>query len=311
MSVLYVLLGVVLLYLGGEWLIKNAVRLAKSLGLSSMVIGLTVVAFGTSSPELAATMVAAVTGAPAIAIGNVIGSNIANIGLILGLAAILYPLQAKLVFLRREIPIMIGVSGLLFVVVWGGLIGRVEGLLLLAGLAAYLWYLLRNDELPAEELHESEAPGPTWRAVLGAAAGIGLLVLGAQALVTGAVEIALVLGVSERVIGLTVVALGTSLPELASSVVAALRRQGDLILGNIIGSNVFNILAILGTTALVHPIPVAVAAIRIDLWVMFGLSLLVLPLMLPRYRLGRRGGALLLGLYAAYIGYLYLWPTSA
>lgn len=306
MSVLLLLLGVALLYLGGEWLVKHAGRLAKNLGLSPLVIGLTVVAFGTSSPELAATLVSAFRGVPDIAIGNIIGSNIANIGLILGLTALLYPLQTERSFLRREIPVMLLVSAALFVVVAGGTIGRIEGLVLLAGLLSYLAYLLRNDEVPLDELSQAEAAGPTWRAVVGAAAGIVLLVVGAQALVSGAVEIARALGVSERVIGLTMVALGTSLPELASAVVAALRRQSDLILGNIIGSNIFNILAILGTTALVHPIPVAVAAIRLDLWVMFGLSALVLPLMLPRYRLGRRGGALLLALYAAYVIYLYL-----
>lgn len=320
MSYLLVFLGASLLYVGGELLVRNASQLARSFGLSSLVIGLTVVAFGTSSPELAATLVSTLSGAPEVAIGNVVGSNIANIGLILGLTALIYPLQGARAFVRRELPLMIGAGLLLFPLFWSGLISRLEGALLLALLTGYLWFQFRQADRDAGSLVDAGAvvsPGPAaelptaaqlpiWRAVLGAGLGVVLLVVGAQALVTGAVTIAQGFGVPERVIGLTLVALGTSLPELASSLVAALRREADLILGNIIGSNIFNVLAILGVTALVQPIPVDFASVTLDLWVMTGLSLLVLPFMLRRYRLGRVAGGLLLVLYGGYIGFLYL-----
>ena len=324
-SYLLILLGVALLYAGGELLVRNASHLARTFGLSSLVIGLTVVAFGTSAPELATTLLSTLGGSPEVAIGNVIGSNIANIGLILGLTALVYPLQSARRFVRRELPFMIVVGGLLFPVFWDGTVTRYEGAGLLALLIAYLGYQFRRDattnqdesaDRPENQIASGDAPEasaaepaitvPIWRAGLGVALGIGILVAGAQALVSGAVTVAQSFGVPERVIGLTLVALGTSLPELASSLVAAVRREADIILGNVIGSNIFNSLAILGVTALVYPVRVEYANVQLDLWVMLGLSVFVLPLMLRRYRLGRRGGVVLLTLYAAYMVFLFL-----
>lgn len=309
MSVLFVLLGVVFLYVGGEFLVRSAVRLAARLGVSSLVIGLTVVAFGTSAPELAATLVSAFEGVPDIAIGNVVGSNVANVGLILGLTAAIYPLAATRRFLRREIPATVLVSALLFPIMAGGEIARWEGFLLLALLAGYLAYLFRSDEPPGlEEVEEHGATvgeEPVWRMIAGVAIGVALLVIGARLLVTGAVDIASALGVPERVVGLTLVAFGTSLPELASSLVAAVRREADLILGNVIGSNIFNILAVLGATAAIRPIPVELRAAWPDIVVMLGFSLVLLPLMRFGFRLGRRRGAILVLAYAAYVVVLF------
>ena len=322
MSYLLIFLGVVLLYAGGELLVRNASHLARTFGLSSLVIGLTVVAFGTSAPELATTLLSTLGGSPEVAVGNVVGSNIANIGLILGLTALVYPLQSARAFIRRELPFMIVVVGLLFPIFWDGAVTRYEGAGLFALLVGYLGYQFRRSEdanhdvnqnvdgdvpTTSETTVETEAATiPIWRAGLGVALGIGILVAGAQALVSGAVTVAQSFGVPERVIGLTLVALGTSLPELASSLVAAVRREADIILGNVVGSNIFNSLAILGVTALVYPVRIEYADVQLDLWVMLGLSVFVLPLMLGRYRLGRRGGAVLLTLYTAYMVFLFL-----
>jgi cation:H+ antiporter len=306
-SFLLIALGVVLLYFGGDLLVKYASRLALRLGISALVVGLTVVAFGTSAPEIAATLASALAGAPDIAIGNVVGSNIANVGLILGLAAVIYPLRGSPRFMRRELPAMIA-SGLLLVpVFWSGVVGRLEGAALLALLGAYLFVLFRTDPgSAAEEGAAAAVRTPIWRSALFIALGIALLVVGARALVTGAVDLARAFGISEAVIGLTLVAFGTSLPELASSVAAAARRQGDIILGNVIGSNIFNVLAVLGVTAVIAPIPVNLARVQLDLGVMIGFSVLVLLFMLAGRRLGRVRGALLLLAYAGYLGWLFI-----
>ena len=295
--------GIVLLYFGGDLLVKNAVALARQLGVSSLVIGLTVVAFGTSAPELAATLASALGGVPEIAIGNIVGSNTANIGLILGLTALVYPLQGSALFVRREVPITILVGAFLVPLLWDGVVSRLEGALLLILLSGYLGFLFRKGEEPEEE---ADAQRPVWQALLLIGLGVLLLVGGARALVTGAVTIAQALGVPEKVIGLTLVAFGTSLPELASSVIAALKRETDIILGNIVGSNLFNVLAVLGTTALVTPVPQVFAEIRPDIIVMIAFSVVVLPLMLRRSRLGRVGGAVLFAGYLVYIGYLFV-----
>ncbi len=310
MSWVLLVLGILLLYLGGETLVRNATRLARALGISPLVVGLTVVAFGTSAPELAATVTAALKGAPGVALGNVVGSNIANLGLILGLAALISPLRTTARFLRREVPFMLGVSVLMFGLVQDGMVTRANAAVLLLLLGVYLTYLLREEREPPEvEAEFVEAYGadrvPVWRGLLGVGAGVGLLVLGADALVEGAVALARGFGVSERVIGLTVVAVGTSLPELASALVAALRRESDIVLGNLVGSNVFNVLAILGVTALVRPVPVQTGAVQLDLGVMLGLSVLVWPFLYTGYRLGRREGAALLLAYLGYVILLY------
>ena len=308
MSFLLILIGLVGLYFGGEWLVRYASALARRLGLSPLVIGLTVVAFGTSAPELAATLTAALRGTPEIALGNVVGSNIANIGLVLALAALVAPIHATTPFLRREMPFMILVGVVLFPLLWDGRVGALEGAFLIAALIIYLlWLFRRGEPVDTEAAPDSDSPlTPLWVCGLGILGGLVGLVLGAQALVSGAVTIASALGVPERVIGLTLVAVGTSLPELASSLIAAFKRQGDLILGNVVGSNIFNVLAILGVSSLVTPLSVPLSGVTVDLLVMLGFSLAVVPFLATGLRLVRWEGAVLGLLYFAYIAYLFV-----
>lgn len=310
MDLFLLALGIVLLYVGGEALVGGSVALARALGLTPLVIGLTVVAFGTSAPELAATLTAAFKGSPEIAFGNVVGSNIANLGLILGLTSVIYPLVTTARFLWREVPFMLGSSLLMFALLVDGEAGRIEGAVFLVLIVPYLAYLLRKGERPAVvaefagEYGDGERrPSVPW-AVVRVAAGIALLVLGAQTLVEGAVGLARALGVSERVIGLTMVAFRTSLPELAAALVAAIKREADIILGNLIGSNIFNILVILGTTSLIHPIAVDPVAGRKDLAVMLGISFLTWPLLFSGLKMRRLEGAVLLAAYFAYLAWL-------
>jgi cation:H+ antiporter len=303
-----VAIGVVGLYFGGDVLVHHASRLARALGISPMVVGLTVVAFGTSAPELAATLAAAFRGVPELALANVTGSNVANVGLILGSTAIFYPLVTQWSFLRREIPWMLAVTLLVIPLAYDGRLGRVEGAVLLAILAAFLVTMFRQGGAPGAVAVPIEGVprGGVARSVLWVVVGIALLAAAAQALVAGATTLALAWGVPERVVGLTLVAVGTSLPELASSLAAALKRETDIILGNVIGSNLFNLLAVLGTAALVHPIVVPTEGLRVDLWVMLAFSLVVVPLLVWRGpRLGRRSGAALLVAYVAYVVLLF------
>lgn len=301
--------GVVLLWGGGEALVSGAKSLARVLGMSPLVVGLTVVAFATSTPELAATLAAFLGGSPDVGLGNVIGSNIANLGLVLGVSALLRPLVAEARFLRREMPFMLLGTLLSVILLWEGSLGLWEGLLLVALLGAYLATILRTGDAERRRVREeyaaefSGAERGLGASLLLVALGVVLLVGGARLLVDGAVDLARLLGVAERVIGLTLVALGTSLPELASCLVAAAKDEGDIVLGNLIGSNVFNLLFVLGTCAVVSPFSVAAPETRIDLAVMLGISLLAWPL-LARRRMGRWGGALMLAVYVAYIGFV-------
>ncbi len=309
MNILLVLFSTLLLYFGGDVLVKNAARLALAIGMSPLVIGLTVVAFGTSSPELLTTLIAAFQGSADVAMGNIVGSNITNLGLILGLSALIYPLRARSRLIRLEVPFMIGVAVLLLPFSHTLTIGRVAGAFLLGLLLLYLLIVVRNSEDPSVDDEFSREYGesvtPVWKCLLGLILGIGLLLLGAQLMIKAAVTLARSIGVSERVIGLSLVALSTSLPELASSLVAAFKREADILLGNLIGSNIFNILGILGVTAIVKPIPVSPEIFRVDLWVMIGISVLVLPFLSSRLRLERWEGGVLLGLYVAYIFVIY------
>ncbi|MDZ7707028.1 MAG: calcium/sodium antiporter [Trueperaceae bacterium] len=312
LDVAAIAIGIALLFSGGELLVRNASALARVWGLSPMVVGLTIVAFGTSSPELAASLTATLQGSPQIALGNVVGSNIANIALVLALVALVQPPRATASFLRREVPIMVGASALLVVVLVGGVVGRAEGALLLLLLVAYLLLLLRRGEETSavrEEFAQAYG-GParrsTWMAVLLVVVGLALLVGGANVLVVGATSLARGFGLPEMVIGLTLVAVGTSLPELATSLVAAAKRQPDIALGNIVGSNIFNVLGIVGATAVTRPLRVPFEVVAIDLWVMLGLSVLLVPFLVSGLRLGRREGAVLVALYVGYVAYLYL-----
>lgn len=310
MNVLLIVFGIVLLYFGGERLVASASTLARSWGISPMVIGLTIVAFGTSAPELAASLTAALQGSPEIALGNVVGSNIANIALILAITAVVHPLRTEARFLRREVPIMLGAAVLLLLALIGGVLGRIEGAGLLLLLGGYLWLLFRGGDAPDveatfERAYATDAQrAPVWRSVVGALVGLGLLVGGAQSLVAGATALARGFGVPELIIGLTLVAVGTSLPELATSVVAAVKREPDIALGNIVGSNVFNVLGILSVTALARPVEVPFATVAFDLWVMVGVSVLLVPFLVTGLRLGRREGVTLLVLYLGYLAYL-------
>lgn len=309
MDLILIFGGVLALYAGGEALVRGSVRLAGVLGIPPLIIGLTVVAFGTSSPELAASLTAVVSDAHDVVLGNVVGSNIMNIGLVMGLTAVVYPLSARLSVIRREVPVMVGVGLLPLLVARDGLIGRLDGVILFGLLVVYLLLLYRESRLPVEsaEFVEEYAPGGTrvLPALVAAAAGVLLLVLGARWLVEGGVNLARSAGISERIIGLTLVAFGTSLPELASSIVAAIKHEADIVLGNLIGSSIFNILAILGLTAAVRPVTVRYAAITPDILVMTAFGVLALPMLHTRRRLDRWEGAVLVVGYILYLGWLF------
>ncbi len=310
MDFIFIILGIVLLYFGGDLLVDNASSLARRWGVSSLVVGLTVVSLGTSAPELAASVAAALGGSPELALGNVVGSNVANIALILSVTALIYPLRTQPQVLRRELPVMIGAALLLPLLLRDGTLSRAEGGLFLVLLGLYLWTLLSR-RAPAETESENlDDPGEVtkslWFGVLKILLGLGLLVGGAQFLVSGATSVARGFGVPEFIIGLTLVAIGTSLPELAAAGIAAFRREPDIALGNVVGSNIFNVLFILGVTALVRPLQVDYRAVSLDLWLMIGLSFLLLPLLITGLRLGRREGGVLLTLYLGYVAYLYL-----
>ncbi|ARA94824.1 sodium:calcium antiporter [Rhodothermaceae bacterium RA] len=308
---LFLLGGFALLYVGAEALVRGGAALALRLGLSPLVVGLTVVAFGTSSPELVVSLKAALDGTSGLALGNVVGSNVANIALILGTSALIRPVAIQSQLIRLDVPIVIGSSLLLVGLLADGVLGRGEGALLTAGIVAYVGFSIRQARrespvVQAEFAGEIARPdGSAWRDGAMVVIGLGLLVLGGQVFVSGAVDLARLLGVSDAVIGLTIVAVGTSLPELATSVVAAFRDEGDIAVGNVIGSNIFNVLGIIGPVAVVAPVQAGGVA-AVDLWAMVGVAVLLLPLMRTGFRLVRWEGALLLLLYAGFVARLAL-----
>lgn len=320
-GVLFVI-GIGLLIGGAEALVRGASRLAMGLGIAPLVVGLTVVAFGTSAPELAVTLQSVGSGPEGaqIAIGNVVGSNIANILLILGLSATLTPLVVHRQLVRLDVPIMIGAALLMLLLALDGQIGRYDGLLLFGGAVAYTTFTIRQSRrerpmTPSEE--DSAAPQLRrpldWLVNLGlVVGGLVLLVLGARWLVDGAIMVARALGVSELVIGLTVVAVGTSLPEIATSVIAALRGTRDIAVGNAVGSNIFNVLCVLGLAAVFAPsgILVSPAALSFDIPVMIAVVFACLPIFFNGWRIARWEGLLFLAYYAAYTAYLVLSATN-
>lgn len=292
--------GLVGLLFGGEALVRGSVGIARRLAIAPLLIGLTVVGFGTSTPELLVSVDAALRGVPDIAIGNVVGSNIANILLIVGLSALVWPIRVLGGTLRRDTGVMMAAALVLIPVFWLGAIGRLSGAVLVAGLIAYLvWAYLRPGAGKAED--DPSPMVPLWQSALWVAVGLVALMLGARLLVDGAVSIARGYGVSEAFIGLTIVAVGTSLPELATSLIAALRRQSEIAIGNIVGSNIFNVFGILGVTAVIAPIPVAPRFLTFDLPVMIAVSLVLTGLLLTRPVIGRGVGVALLAGYAAYV----------
>jgi cation:H+ antiporter len=307
LTILLIIGGLVLLGVGAEGLVRGSSAIARRLGIAPLVIGLTIVAFGTGTPELLVSIGAALSGNSSIAIGNVVGSNISNIGLILGIAAMVRPLTAGAEVIRREIPIMIGATILLWLLILDGEIGRIDGLILTLSCVAYTffnyWQARKNKEEFVEAEFDEAVSMPTrsiWLEVVMLVVGLGVLLVGAHLLLTGAVSIAENLGISQVVIGLTIVAIGTSLPELATCVVAAYKNEPDVALGNVIGSNVMNILAILGLTALV--LPISTVEIRtFDMSVMLGSALLGLLLIWSGFVLNRIEGAILVIAYIAYI----------
>lgn len=328
-SVLLLIGGFVLLVGGGEALVRGAASLGKTIGLSSLIVGLTVVSFATSAPELAVSTGAALSGSPGLAVGNVVGSNIANILFVLGLTAVFGALFVRIQLIKADIPIMLGFSVLLLVLALDGSLTRVNGAILLGLLIIYLvgtiTYARRQEKRGREpgvvvEEVEEDASGPLMRKLRATrlrsvltdlgflAVGVALLVGGAQMLVTGATNIASSLGVSDLIVGLTIVAIGTSLPELATSVVAAVRGEREMAVGNIVGSNIFNIGAVLGVTSLVAPDGVAVesSAVNFDLPVMLAVALILLPLAFSGQAIARWEGVVLVLMYLAYVVYLVL-----
>ncbi len=303
------LAGLVLLYLGGEWLVRGASTAALRLGLSPLMVGMTVVAFATSTPELAVTLDSAFAGVDDVAVGNIVGSNIANLGLVLGLAALIKPIRVQARMIRRDMPWLLLATLFAVWCLMDGLVGRAEGLLLLAGLVLFIGQNIRNaktervsvqEQFTQEVKERVSSPGRTWLMIV---AGVIALAAGGAAFVEAAVHIAEATGVSTAVVGLTIAAIGTSLPELATAIVASARGSSDICAGNIVGSNFFNLLCILGLTAVIVPLQRGDVQMA-DLYVMAGLTGLVLPFMYSGFRLGRREGALLLLCYSAYLAWM-------
>ncbi len=313
----YFLAGAVFLVVGAEALVRGASRLASVFGISPLVIGLTVVAFGTSAPELAVSVRASLTGVSDIALGNAVGSNIFNILVILGLCAVITPLVVARQIVRLELMLLIGCSILLLVMGLDGRIGRGEGLLMLLGIIIYTIFVVRMSVRESVEVHEthgqdlamlSAGKGRWLISSLQVIAGLALLIFGADWLVDSAVAVAKVFGLSELIIGLTIVAAGTSLPEVATSIIAGIRGERDIAVGNVVGSCLFNILVILGISSIVAAdgITVAPAAIRFDIPVMIAVSVACLPVFFTGYRIDRWEGALFLGYYVVYTLFLIL-----
>ncbi|MCF8466601.1 MAG: calcium/sodium antiporter [Sneathiella sp.] len=308
MMYLQVAAGLVILLVCGELLVRGSVALAEQMGVSKLVIGFTVIAFGTSAPELVVCIQAAIDGAPGIAFGNVIGSNIANILLVIGIPALIYPLVCDTRSALRDSLIMVGASALFMVLAWNGVIHFWQGAVLVAVLAAvvlrsYFRARREGDEGAEEALEEYEQnmPKSIWISLLFVAMGLIGLILGSRLLVDGAVIIAKIAGVSDEIIGLTLVALGTSLPELATSIIAAFRRHGDVAIGNVLGSNLFNITGIIGVTAMIEPMSAPTQILHFDLWIMLFVSLLMIPIFLSKKPVGRvLGGAFCIA-YVAYV----------
>lgn len=320
-SLLWLLLGLAVLLAGGELLVRYASRLAALAGVTPLVVGLTVVAFGTSSPELAVSTRAAWVGESEVALGNVVGSNIFNALGILGISALILPCAVGSIVIRRDIPIMVIASIAMLAVALDGAISRIDGAIFVAALVAYVVVMIRQSRREVAEVRkafEEAMPKPDrtdpLRSVAvsigGILVGLVLLVLGTRWFVDAAVDIALALGIGERVVGLTIVAVGTSMPELITSIVATIRGERDIVIGNVVGSNTFNILGILGISSLVAPIPAGEATLWVDMPLAIAVAIACLPLAITGGRINRWEGALFVGWYSVYTAYLILISTQ-
>lgn len=313
--ILLALAGLILLAGGGELLVRGAIGMAEKLRISPLLAGLTIVGFGTSTPELATSIQAATSGAPGIALGNVIGSNIANILLILGISALVLPLAANRAAFRRDGLALLGSSIVALIAVMTGLIGMAMGIVMVLLLVGYIVWAYRSEKASgdaegARHIAEAQdaAPPQTHAALLALMilAGLAGAIFGARLLVGAASDLALAAGVSESVIGLTIVAVGTSLPELVACIVAVRRGHAEVALGNVVGSNIYNVLGILGATAIIHPIAVPAEIARFDIWMMLAVTALFLWQLRSGWRVSRAEGGVLLALYVAYTAFLLL-----
>ncbi|MCB0720173.1 MAG: calcium/sodium antiporter [Bacteroidetes bacterium] len=306
-DILLFVLGLALLYFGADWLIRGAASLALRFGIRPLIVGLTVVALGTSMPEFIVNFFAAVAGEDGLALGNVIGSNIANIALILGVSALVFPMNVSKRMLFREYPILVAIMFGFYYLASDGMITKSDGIMLVLALVVFLIYIVldsrkTNKASVDTESVASEALLPTWKKVLFLVGGIALLSGGARLMVLSAIDIAEFLGVSSAIVGLTVVAIGTSLPELAASVMCAMREEVDLSFGNVLGSNILNVLFVIGLIALIRPLQVDTESIEIHMPIMLAFTVALLPIARTQYQITRVEGGLLV---AGFIGYLY------
>jgi cation:H+ antiporter len=308
---LFIVVGGLALYLGAEWLVKGAAGIARVSGLRPLVVGLTVVAYGTSAPEIVVGVTAALEGSGAIAVANSIGSNIANLGLILGLTALIAPPRIEGGLMRREIPVLVGTTALLPLILFDGVIMRLEALALAIGTVTYTWYMIRRTPpVPAETLqlveNDAQAAGaPTGesklRLVVIAIVGFAVIIAGGKLFVDGAVSLARLIGISERVVGLTIVAIGTSLPELAACLVAALRGHPEIAVGNVLGSNIFNVLALLGVSGLVRPLHTELGGVVLDLAFVGAMTIFAAVVLRQKRVMWRLEGAVYVAGYVCFL----------
>lgn len=306
------IIGLGVLYLGAEWLVKGAASLALRYGIRPLVVGITVVALGTSMPEFVINFFAALDGRDSLALGNIVGSNICNIALILGTSALILPLAVSPTTLKKEYPIMMAVLALFYLVALDGVIGQVDGLLLIAGLVGFFLFLILDAKRHAgppvkKEFRDASRNGDEtalWRKILGVSIGIVFLGAGARAMVYSAVNVADMLGIDPVIVGLTVVAIGTSLPELAASVVSAAKQEADISVGNVLGSNMLNVLFVVGLVSLIRPLRVDVTSLTVHFPVMMAFGMVLLPIAWTQFRITRMEGGVLLAGFAGYLYYL-------
>ena len=302
LSILILILGLVVLIIGGEFLVKGSVGIANFFSISSLVIGMTVVSFGTSAPELIVSLKAALGGNPEIAIGNVIGSNIANLGLVLGITALIFPLLIDRQSIKVDWPMLMFASALFYLFTLDGIIERWEGSILFFALITFTIWLIRNSKQKLKEHQDIETEkGSIYKALSFTVLGLAGLYFGSEWLLIGAIDIAEQAGMSKHLIGVTIIAFGTSVPELTTSCIAAFRKQTDISIGNLIGSNIFNIMAVIGLTGIVHPINVEKNVLDFDVFWVLGIALALFPIMRFRLNVSRPKGAFLLIIYLSYV----------